>query len=167
MPMIVHSAMLFNNKLPAGLCAPRVVTVQGRLANLALLNVRRVQGRHLTTVLSALPALIHSTVVACKRTAMVFARVRRLLPTTTSTSVIVSAVLHSSWITLSRFLQVVDQSVLLAKSQISMLRRQSTRLSVLVACLDMSFTKGLACRVALRAPSCLLRITLLALVRNI
>lgn len=100
--MIVRSAMLFNSKPPAGLCAPKVATVMGPLANLALPSVRRVQGPRRTIVLSALPALIYSTALVCKRIVAVFARVHLLSPTTTSKSVTVRATLLYLQISLNR-----------------------------------------------------------------
>ncbi|KAH0830230.1 hypothetical protein J3R83DRAFT_1589 [Lanmaoa asiatica] len=136
--------MLSSNRLPAGLCALQAVTVLGLLANPALPSVRRAPDPRQTIVLSALPALIHSTDLVCKRTAVVFARVHLLLRTTTSTSV-----------------TAVGQSALLAKFRISTLRRQSTRLSALVACLVMFFIREPAYKVAPRVPFYLPRITLL------
>lgn len=158
---------MLNSKLPAGPCALRVATVAGPLANLALPNVRRVQGPRRTNVLSVLLALIRSTALVCKRTAAVFARVHLLSPTITSMSVIVSDTFIRFWTPLSQLSQVVVQSVLLANFRASALRRRSTRFSALVACLVMSFTRGLACKAVLRAPSYLPQTTSRVPVRNL
>lgn len=94
--MIVRSAMLFNNRLPAGLCALREATAQGLPAKLAPPSVKRAKDPPRTIVLSVLPALTHSTVLVCKRTAAVSARAHLSSPTITSMSVTVSLVLLCS-----------------------------------------------------------------------
>lgn len=84
--------MLFNNRLPTGLCALQLVTVLGLLADPALPSVSRALDPRRAIVLFALPAHSYSTVLVCKRTAAVFARVHLLSPTTISMSVTVSTV---------------------------------------------------------------------------
>lgn len=93
MPMTLRAVMPLSKRLPAGMRALPLPTAPGLLAKRALPSVSHVQDPRRTTVFNVLLVHIYSTVLACRRTAAVFARVQLFLPIMSRTSVTVSILL--------------------------------------------------------------------------